>query len=182
MIERKFQKCQANWRPPPTQTAPPPGGKAARYAASAGAGQGLRQTGSALPGWQWAAHIAMHVAVHPAEQRLRAAVFDYRPFTHFAAPRSVGHLCRRVCPLVLRFVQRHLLIAVLDAAVIALLESQPGRYFPQACDAGRPRGVWRPVASSSVFPPLGGIAGGVSGAIIANCWPVNDLKAFASVL
>ena len=74
------------------------------------------------------------LAVWPAGEGLRAAVFNDRAVAHFAAPRSVGHLNARVLIFAVVFVERDLLVAGFKAAVVTSHESQAGEYFPQAFD------------------------------------------------
>jgi hypothetical protein len=57
----------------------------------------------------------------------------------------------------LSFVQRDLLAAGLDTAVVALFVPQAGEHSQQAGDVVRPSGVWRPVAAECVIPPPAGI-------------------------
>ena len=77
----------------------------------------------------------MDFAIRPARKGLRAAVFDYRAWTHFAAPRSVGSLYRGVFPDAMIPIERNLLVAWFDVAVFTFLKSQSGKNFLQDFDS-----------------------------------------------
>ena len=99
-------------------------------------------------------------------------MLDHRPSAHFAAPRSVRHLNAGVLIFAVILVERNLLVAGFQVAVVTLLESQSGKNFVQAFDSWRPCCPRWPVTAGCMIPPLACIFCRVRDAVVSVTWRV----------